>query len=49
MYKTHQFAFLYLMEFLKEIWINQPNIIIGVGVATAVFFGIYIFLLYTYK
>tara|TARA_B100000941_G_C28321994_1_gene456998 strand:- start:87 stop:200 length:114 start_codon:yes stop_codon:yes gene_type:complete len=36
------------MEFLKELWHNQPNIIIGVGVATAVLLGIYIFLLNTY-
>jgi len=33
------------MEFLNELWHNQPNTFIGVGVATAVFLGIYIFLL----
>jgi len=33
------------MEFFKELWINQPNFVIGVGVATAVMLGIYIFLL----
>ena len=49
MYKNHQFAYQYSMEFLNELWHNQPNIIIGVGVVTAVFLGIYIFLLNTYK
>ena len=33
------------MEFLNELWHNQPNTVIGVGVATAVLLGIYIFLL----
>jgi len=37
------------MEFLNAIWHNHPNIIIGVGVVTAVFLGIYIFLLNTFK
>ncbi len=37
------------MEFLNELRHNQPYIIIGVGVVTAVFLGIYIFLLNTYK
>ena len=37
------------MGFLKEFWQNQPNTVIGVGVATAVLLGIYIFLLNTYK
>ena len=45
MYKNHQFAYQYLMEFFKELWINQPNVVIGIGVATAVLLGIYIFLL----
>ena len=45
MYKNHQFAYQYLMEFLNELWHNQPNTVIGVGVATAVLLGIYIFLL----
>ena len=45
MYKNHQFAYQYLMEFLNELWHNQPNTIVGVGVATAVLLGIYIFLL----
>ena len=48
-YKNHQFAHQYLMEFLNELWNNQPNTVIGVGVATAVLLGIYIFLLNTYK
>jgi len=37
------------MEFLNELWHNQPNTVIGVGVATVVLLGIYIFLLNTYK
>jgi len=34
-----------MAEFLINLWNNQPNIVIGAGVATAVFLGIYIFLL----
>ena len=45
MYKNHQFAYQYLMEFLNELWHNQQNTFIGVVLATAVFLGIYIFLL----
>ena len=37
------------MVFLEELWNNQPNIIIGVGVATLVFLGIYIKLLDIYQ
>jgi len=37
------------MGFLVDLWNNQPNIVVGVGVATSVLFGIYIFLLNTYK
>ena len=37
------------MKFLNELWLNQPNTVIGIGVATAVLLGIYIFLLNTYK
>ena len=33
------------MGFFNELWNNQPNVVIGVGVATAVLLGIYIFLL----
>ena len=33
------------MEFLTNLWNNQPNVVIGVSVATAVLLGIYIFLL----
>ena len=33
------------MEFLTNLWNNQPNVVIGVGVATAVLLGIYIFIL----
>ena len=40
---------LFFMGYLQELWNNQPNIVIGVGVATAVLFGIYIFLLNAYK
>ena len=35
--------------FAKELWINQPNAIIGVGVATLVLLGIYIKLLDIYQ
>ena len=45
MYKNHQFAYQCLMEFLNELWHNQPNTVVGVGVATTVLLGIYIFLL----
>jgi len=34
------------MEFLTHLWNNQPNIVIGVGVATAVLLGIYIKLMF---
>ena len=37
------------MEFFKELWLNQPSTVIGVGTATLVLLGIYIFLLNTYK
>ena len=33
------------MESITNLWNNQPNIVIGVGVATAVLLGIYLFLL----
>jgi len=33
------------MGFSTNLWNNQPNVIIGVGLATAVLLGIYIFLL----
>ncbi len=49
MYKNHQFAYQYLMEFLNELWNNQPNILIGAGIATLVFTGIYIKLLDIYQ
>jgi len=35
--------------FTKELWLNQPNIIIGVGVAILVLLGIYIKLLDIYQ
>ncbi len=37
------------MEFFKELWLNQPITIIGVGVATLVFLSIYIKLLDIYQ
>ena len=37
------------MEFLNELWNNQPNVVIGLGVATLVLLGIYVALLNTYK
>ena len=37
------------MEFFTEPWNNQPAKVIGVGTATLVLLGIYIFLLNTYK
>ena len=33
------------MEILINLWNNQPNVVIGLGVAAAVLLGIYIFLL----
>ena len=49
MYKNHKFAYQYLMEFLNELWHNQPNTIIGVGLAILVMLGIYIKLLDIYQ
>ena len=37
------------MGFVQELWNNQPNMVIGVGMATLVLLGIYIALLNTYK
>ena len=37
------------MGFFQELWNNQPNMVIGLGIAMAVLVGIYIFLLDTYK
>ena len=37
------------MGYLQELWNNQPATVIGVGTATLVLLGIYIFLLNTYK
>ena len=37
------------MGYFQELWNNQTNMVIGVGIATAVLLGIYIFLLDTYK
>ena len=35
--------------FLKQLWHNQPNTVIGGGVAILVLLGIYIFLLNKYQ
>ncbi|KGF86625.1 hypothetical protein EU91_1387 [Prochlorococcus marinus str. GP2] len=37
------------MEFFKELWLYQPSTVIGVGIATLVFLGIYIKLLDIYQ
>ena len=37
------------MEFLTELWNNQPTTVIGLGVAILVLIGIYINLLNTYQ
>tara|TARA_B100000161_G_C33318715_1_gene310460 strand:- start:81 stop:194 length:114 start_codon:yes stop_codon:yes gene_type:complete len=37
------------MEFFTELWQNQPNMVVGVGLAILVLFGIYIKLLDIYK
>ena len=49
MYKNHQFAYQYLMEFLTNLWNNQPTTIMGIGVTIFVLIGIYISLLNTYQ
>ncbi len=37
------------MEFLTNLWNNQPNTVVGLGVATLVLLGIYIKLLDIYQ
>jgi len=37
------------MEFIKELWFNQPSTVVGIGVATLVLLGIYIKLLDIYQ
>ncbi len=37
------------MGYFQEFWNNQPNIVIGVGVATLLLLGIYIKLLDIYQ
>ena len=49
MYKNHQFAYQYLMDFLNELWHNQPNTINGLGLEILVMLGIYIKLLDIYQ
>ena len=39
----------YVMEFLTNLWNNQPTTVIGIGVALFVLIGIYISLLNTYQ
>ena len=48
-YKKPQFTYQYLMEFLTNVWNNQPTTVMGTGVATFVLLGIYISLLNTYQ
>ena len=33
MFKNSQFAYQYLMEFLTNLWNNQPTTVMGIGVA----------------
>ena len=49
MYKNNQFAYQYLMDFLNELWHNQPNTVIGVGFAISVMLGVFIKLLDIYQ
>jgi len=37
------------MEFLTNLWNNQPTAVMGIGVAIFVLLGIYITLLQTYQ
>ena len=37
------------MGYFQELWNNQPNTVIGLGVATLVLLGIYVALLNNYK
>jgi len=37
------------MEFLTNLWNNQPTLVIGIGLAIFVLLGIYISLLQTYQ
>ena len=37
------------MGYFQELWNNQPNTVISIGLAILVLFGIYITLLNTYK
>ena len=37
------------MEFLNNLWNNQPTTVVGIGVAILVFIGIYISLLQKYQ
>ena len=46
---TTDFLISNYMEFLNELGNNQPNILIGFGVATLVLLGIYIKLLNIYQ
>ena len=37
------------MEFFKELWVDQPIMVTGVGIVTLVFLGIYLKLLDIYQ
>ena len=37
------------MGYFYELWNNQPNLVIGLGMAILVLLGIYVALLNTYK
>ena len=37
------------LELLNDLWNNQPNIVIGIGMATLVLLGIYLKLLDIYQ
>ena len=43
------FIYSYFMEFLNELWQNQQNTVIGIGLGILVLLGIYIKLLDIYK
>ena len=39
----------FFMGYFQELWNNQPNTVIAIGIAILVLLGIYIALLNTYK
>jgi len=40
---------IYFMEYLTNLWYNQPITVLGIGLAIFVLLGIYISLLNTYQ